>query len=75
MLMETYTTIITAEDVTPEFLETCEQVYDGFYTNEPRIDWEGFLDRLERWGYDMGSSMDSPAIKIIKKHIRKHKDA
>jgi hypothetical protein len=72
--MSEYTTIINAEDVTPAFLEACEQVYDGFYANEPRIDWEGFLDRLEKWGYDMGSSIESPAITIIKKHIRKHKN-
>lgn len=72
--MTEYVKVEKIEDVTPEFLEVCEQVYDGFYANDDRIEWEGFLDRLERWGYDMGSSMESPAIKAIKKHIRKHKN-
>jgi len=73
--MTEYIKVEKAEDVTPQFLEVCEQVYDGFYANDDRIEWEGFLDRLERWGYDMGSSMESPAIKAIKKHIRKHKNS
>jgi hypothetical protein len=69
-----YTTITTAEDCTEQFLQACEDVYEGFFADEPRIDWEGFMDRLERYGYDMGSSMDSPAIKVIKKHIKSIKN-
>ena len=69
-----YTTITTAEDCTEQFLDACADVYEGFFANEPRIDWEGFMDRLERYGYDMGSSMDSPAIKVIKKHIKSVKN-
>ena len=69
-----YTLITTAEDYTEQFLQACEDVYEGFFADEPRIDWEGFLDRLERYGYDMGSSMDSPAIKVIKKYVKSIKN-
>ena len=69
-----YITITTAEDCTEQFLDACADVYEGFFANEPRIDWEGFMDRLERYGYDMGSSMDSPAIKVIKKYVKSIKN-
>lgn len=46
-----------------------EEVHDGWYP-KGRVDWEDFLDRLERRGYDLGESMLSPAIKRIKAIVR-----
>ena len=72
--MDSFKEIRTAEDVTDDLLSLVETIYDGWYADEPRIDWHNFLDRLERIGmYDMGSQMDSPAIKAIKKYVRKLK--
>ncbi len=72
--METYRPIRTASDITPELLEMVEVIYDGWFIDEVRIDWHAFLDRLELMGlYDLGGAMDSEAIKVIKKHVRKIK--
>lgn len=62
--------IITAADVTPECLNTAEQIYDGFYTQDTNIDWWSFLDRLEAWGWS-AQTLDSPAVNKIKRHISK----
>lgn len=67
-----FTQITTAADITPALTELVELVYEGWWENEPRIDWHSFLDRLELMGhFDFGSSMDSEAIKAIKKQVRK----
>ena len=72
--METYRPIRTATDITPELLEMVEVIFEGWFTDEVRIDWHSFLDRLELMGhYDLGSTMDSEAIKVIKKYVRKIK--
>lgn len=69
---ETFTPIRTAEEATDAVKELAETIYEGWWENEPRIDWQAFIDRMELMGhYDFGSSMDSPAIKEIKKHIKK----
>jgi hypothetical protein len=47
-----------------------EMVYDGWYADTPRIDWEDFLDRLERYDLDLGDSMESAAIRRIKSIVR-----
>jgi hypothetical protein len=62
--------IITAADVTPECLNTAEEIYDGFYTQDDQIDWWSFLDRLEAWGWS-AQTIDSPAVNKIKRHISK----
>lgn len=71
--METpFTPIRTADDITPAVTQLVELVFEGWWENEPRIDWHAFLDRLELMGhFDFGSSMDSPAIKAIKKQVAK----
>lgn len=62
----------TKEQVTEQVLEAVEEIFDGWFADEPRIDWQNFIDRLEvRYEYDMGSSMDSEAIKEIKKYVKK----
>lgn len=72
--MNTWTEVITAEEVTAQVLDAAEEIYDGWFADEERIDWHDFLDRLERmFFYDLGSSTESDAIKAIKKHVRKIK--
>jgi hypothetical protein len=61
--------IRTKEDA-DSIREYIENVYDGWYADTPRIDWEDFLDRLERYDIDLGDSMESPAIKRIKAIVR-----
>lgn len=69
-----YTTIIEVSDVTEEVLDAADYAEEWF-VDEP-IDWEDFLKYMESrqlsdgtW-IDMGNSMDSPAIRKIKRHIR-----
>lgn len=70
------TTIIAAEEVTPEILEVAESVYDGWYADRGRVDWTDFLERLEKMvtfddgtRLDLGESLTSPAILKVKRHI------
>jgi hypothetical protein len=71
-----YTSPISAADVTEEILEAAEAIYDGWFADEQRIDWENFFDRLDGIPLDDGTVLDlgmdtmSPAIKAIKSHIR-----
>jgi hypothetical protein len=52
-----------------KLLEAAEEVYDSWYADS-QIDWEDFLDRLERYSdTDLGGDMLSPLIKKIKRHI------
>jgi hypothetical protein len=66
----------TAEDVTDEALEMVQGIVEGWY-NEGRIDWEDVWDRMDKKvlddgrGIDMGSDLGSPAIRKIKREIRK----
>ena len=68
------TQIIKAEDVTQEVLDAAEAVEE--YFADESIDWEDFLNRMDRMELsdgskiDMGDSLDSPAIRQIKKYIR-----
>lgn len=72
----TYTTVVSADDVTNEIREAAESIYDGWFADSERIDWENFLDRLEGivlndgTELDLGTDTQSPAIKAIKAHIR-----
>lgn len=67
------TPIRETEDVTEELLDHAYAIFDGYYADE-RIVWTDFLDRLEQWGdVDLGSAMDSPAIKLIQKKVQKHR--
>ena len=63
-----YREIRTAEDA-DAIREDIESVYDGWFA-EGAIDWEDFLDRLEGSTYDLGESLDSPAIPRIKAIVR-----
>ena len=78
MFDTTYTTIVTAEDVTEEVLEMAWSVIEGWFgSGDKKIDWESVWDRLD--GYvmkdgseiDMGGEMDTPAMRKIQREIRK----
>lgn len=71
---KTYRLIVEADDVTEEVLDAAEYAEEWFV--DERIDWEEFIDRMDNVELpdgtliDMGDSMDSPAIRKIKRHIR-----
>lgn len=76
----TYRTITRAEDVTPEILTAAELIFDGWFADSTdRINWFEFLDRLDGIELSDGSRLDigndilSPAIILIKTHIRKYR--
>jgi hypothetical protein len=62
--------MITADE---EFvLSLAEQVYDGWFADNTRIDWHEFIDRLETYSdVDFGMDMDSTLIRSVKSHIRR----
>ena len=67
------TTITEVQDVTPELLQHALDITEDFYAEESLQRFE-FIDRLEsRAGVDLGSNIDSPAIKHLLKMARKHK--
>ena len=60
--------IVTTADA-DSISEWVERVFDRWFAETPRIDWEEFLDRLElSYPVDVGEDWDSPAIHRIK-HI------
>ena len=70
-MTEQWRKIETVEGITEDVLAVIEMVHDGYYADEPRIDWFEFLDRVERAGlYDLGSQMDSPVVKAIKRIVK-----
>lgn len=71
--METdFLRIQSADDLTPHLYEVIDLVFEGWWIDAPRIDWNAFIDRVEAFGqFDFGSSMDSEAIKAIKRHVRR----
>lgn len=69
MAERTYRPIATKADA-DSIRDSIEHVYDGWYASAPRVDWEDFIDRLETYGYDLGESLDSPAIRRIKAIVR-----
>lgn len=65
-----------AEDVTEEVMELVRGIVEGWYDEGP-IDWENVWDRMDKSfledgrGIDMGEDLGSPAIRKIKREIRK----
>jgi len=74
-----YVTLTSKEDVSEEVLRVAEDIFDGWFSDEARIDWEDFLDRMDGTHLDghggreldLGSQADSPAIRKIKAHINR----
>jgi hypothetical protein len=70
-MSETYREINTTADFTQDVIMAIESVFDGYYADEPRIDWFAFLDRVERLALvNFGSDMDSPVVKQVKKVVK-----
>lgn len=67
-----------ANQVNDEILRLVFDIVDGWYPDGP-IDWEDLLDRVDRAELsdgsivDLGDSMISPAIKKIKREVRKYR--
>lgn len=67
----TYRDIITPADFTEDVMIAIETIFDGYFSDEPRIDWFNFLDRVESLALvNFGSDMDSPAVKQVKKIVK-----
>jgi hypothetical protein len=65
-----------ASDVTSSVLADAEEVWDGWFADEPRIEWEAFIDRLSD---NYGCYADPPyeldeywngAVRKIQRHVR-----
>lgn len=69
VLIETTDTLTTVDDVTPEVLDMCGEVFDGWFYDAPSIDWQDFLDRLEKFGWSV-VDLDGPAFKKVQRHVR-----
>ena len=71
--MDGYTRVTEKDQVTEEILAAAEDTETWF--GDDRIDWEDFWDRLD--GYylldgtrlDLGSTLDSPAMRRIRRHV------
>lgn len=76
---EKWSEIRSAEDVTDEILHIAESTYDDWFADDDRVDWEEFVDRMDGTHLQddtrlsMGNQMDSPAITMIKKHVREYR--
>lgn len=69
--------IRSAADVDEAMLADAGEVFDGWWANESRIDWEAFIDRLsDHYGahaqppYEF-LDYDSPAVRKIQRHVRR----
>lgn len=57
-----------------EVVKEAEELSDISYPDGTRIDWEDFIDRLERTtDWDFGTQMDSPDIRRLQRHIRRYR--
>lgn len=62
--------LYTAADVTDEILADAEAVWEGWFADSARIDWDEFVDRLVvGQQYDI-EDMASPAVNKIQRHVR-----
>lgn len=74
-----YVILTTREDVSEEVLRVAEDIFDGWFSDAARIDWQDFLDRMDGTHLDghggreldLGDQADSPAIRTIKAHINR----
>lgn len=74
-----YVEVVTVEQVTDEILTAAEDIHNGWYASETRVDWTDLWDRLDGTTLDsgaivdLGGDMGSPAILRIKKHIKAYR--
>lgn len=60
--------------LTDDLKTMAEDIFDGWYADEYRIDWDNFIDRLESYSnIDFGSDMTSPLIEAVKRHVRAYR--
>jgi hypothetical protein len=70
-----FTALTEVEDLTEAHYELAEDISERWSDDEP-IDWEVFLAEFETQSHgDLGSSVDSPAIKALKKRVRAYRRA
>lgn len=75
-MSETFRDILAPSDITDDVRDVIETVFDGYYADEPRINWHEFLDRVERYALvNFGSDMDTPVIKAVKKIVKQLRNA
>lgn len=65
-----WTEIRTAEDVTSEHIEEAADMREGQYGGTP-LNWGEIIDKLEGGYEDWGSSIDSPAIRFLKRETNR----
>ncbi len=71
-----YLELRAADQVTDEIVTAAYDIADGWY-RDTGIDWEDLLDRLDGMEtadgliLDLGDSLLSPAIREIRKRVRK----
>lgn len=71
-MSEIFTPIRTIDEISSDITDVIEMIFDGYYADEPRIDWHDFLNRIELTAHvDLGSDMDSPVVKEIRKIVKK----
>lgn len=58
-------------DVNERVLRAAENAEEWF-SDEPRMDWERFWDKLEDEGYSV-EDMNSPAARVIESHVREYR--
>ena len=57
-----------------EVLREAEELVDVSYPDGTRVDWEDFIDRMEKHtDWDLGPQMDSPDIRRLQRHIRAYR--
>ena len=73
-----YYPLNAADDVTDEIMEMAWDKVEGWYMDAP-VDWEDVWDRMDGSRLDngkrldMGGSLDTPAMKKIKREMQKRK--
>lgn len=74
----TLTTVMQVDQVTEEIVQAAFDIVEGWY-NEGRIDWDNVWDRMEGsvledgTELDMGTDIDSPAMRRIKREVNKRR--
>lgn len=64
-----------ASDATNEILKRAEDIWEGWFADEPHIEWDAFWDRLASYGeiatpkWDI-EDLDTPFTRAVQKHIR-----
>lgn len=69
--MDSMRTVVAAKDVTEQDLAAAVDITDGWYPD--RIEWDNVWERMESWDrfLDLGTEIDSPAMRKIKAYVRK----